>query len=297
VSGWRSGVALIVLLPSLAAQSGSASYVVNGEARFGAPFELVVERRAPAECTFVPLPADALLPFEVEPPAVDERVEGGQRIERQRFVTRAFAVGEVAAPPLVTHARRPDGSLLALPEIAVVVPVASRLPDPDPGLEWPADVFEPRRTDSAVFWWALAATLGVVFFVRHRRRRVGVPAAVTSAPAKPWSLDDELAALPPPDDGDATAYYLGLKRIARTACRVRADVPAEVRTSEELLRALGGLRPAHEPAAARELFAACDGVLFAARRRSRAEHEQSREQLRRLVAELPVPAARSGGRA
>jgi hypothetical protein len=297
VSGWRLGVVLAAVLPALAAQSVGASYLVTGEARFGAPFALVVERRAPAECTFVPFPADALLPFELKAPVVDERVEGGQRVEQRRFVARAFAVGDVAAPPLVTHARRNDGGLLALPAITVVVPVGSRLPDPDPGLEWPADAFEPRRVGSAVLWWALAATLGAVFFVRHRRRREGVPPPAASAPAKPWSLDDEFAALPVPDDGDATAYYLGLKRIARTACRVRADVPAEVQTSEELLCTLGEVAPGREWAPARDLLRACDGVLFAARRPSRAEHEQSRESLRRFVEQLPTRDRAAGGRA
>lgn len=189
------------------------------EVAFGAAFEVVVE----AEGAF---DVAALAPLEVE---VVARERAGGR-ERLRLRARCYELGAVtlAVTPPVT------------------LQVASSLPTPPGELEWPRDGY--ARAFSAPPRWLIAlGTAGVIIGVYLGWRRLARP--TVSAASEPPPIWDAAAALRALEvaGADAEQALLQVKAILRRYCAERFGVPAEVRTSEELLLALPGghetLRP------------------------------------------------------
>lgn len=179
-----------------------------------------------------------LLPLQVE--LLSRTARGGQ--EERRYRARCYEVGEV---------------ILAV-DPPQKLTVATSLPDPPGALEWPSDGWEPQAEASSRWWlYALAALVGVsaVVLLRRRTQPADVPVVATSA-AETW---DALAALEELNQSQIVpaAYYLQLKAIVRKHCATRFHLPAEVRTSEELMSALPAAKQALQPC-----LQTCDMVLF-----------------------------------
>jgi hypothetical protein len=130
--------------------------------------------------------------------------------------------------------------------------------DPFAALEWPGDVHELAAGGGAAWWPAALALLALVAVFAWRRGAAAAPAP--AAAVAPTALQRLRALALPAAGADATAFYVELKALLRQHCRERFAVPAEVATSEELLRSLPQLEPT------RGWLAAVDRVLFAAER-------------------------------
>ncbi|MFK7742812.1 MAG: hypothetical protein AB8H80_21050 [Planctomycetota bacterium] len=142
-----------------------------------------------------------------------------------------------------------------------------------PPLEWPNDGYDlpgAARDDAGRVrrWLAIAAGLLVVFGTWFRRRRANKhrrankqPAAIATTAAASFDGRGAIEQLArPTSEADAARYCLELKAIVRRVLAARYDVPADVRTSEELVAAAplpdavrGSLPPCLLP---------CDAVLF-----------------------------------
>lgn len=210
----------LLLALSLAAAAVGQRITAPAEVRFGAAFEVSVEVRGAFD------PA-ALAPLEVE--VLERRATG--RGERVRLRARCYELGEVQLAG----------------EPGVRLQVQSALPTPPGELEWPADGYEAAASSSSrlqVAGWT--ALLIVCAFAAWRRLVPARAAAPDAVDAPRWSAaaalrDLDVAA------ADREAVLLRVKAILRRHLAERFGVPADVRTSEELLglvpAADAGLRP------------------------------------------------------
>ncbi|MFN3240196.1 MAG: hypothetical protein ACE37K_01645 [Planctomycetota bacterium] len=202
------------------------------QVRFGDAFEVVVEsERAFDEAT--------LLPLEVE--VVERRPSGAGEVVRLR--ARCYELGEVTLP------LDPPRTLA----------VATSLPQPPGELEWPANGYQLVGAPPSRWLIAGLTALTIVFgygWWRWFARRLAAKAEPTAAPVRSWSAVAALQALEV-GDGDADAFFLRLKAIVRRHCAERFGMPADVRTSEELLVALPRLRERLSPC-----LQGCDLALF-----------------------------------
>lgn len=200
---------LLVAL-SLAGAAIGQRITAPSEVRFGAAFELQVE----AEGDF---DAAALTPLVVD---VLERTRsvGGERV---RLRARCYELGEVrlgGQPPLTLR-------------------VTSALPAPPGELEWPTNGYGLEApTTSRWLVAGMTAALVVAVYLVSRRRRVA-DALRPADEGQRWSAAAALRDLDVRRE-DPVAVLLAVKAILRRHVRERFDVPAEVRTSEELLVAL-----------------------------------------------------------
>lgn len=198
---------------------------------FGEAFELTIT-------TAQPFDQARLLPLTVE--LLSRESQGNT--EQLRFRARCYELGEVTLP-------------LEPPQ---TLQVASCLPDPAGVLEWPGDGWwiEPSEGSHWVLFTSFAL-LAVAVCIWWRVRRKPIEESEGLQPVAPtW---DALAALRElAGEGAAgEAFYLQLKAIVRKHCAVRFHLPADVRTSEELLQALPKARATLQPC-----LMTCDVVLF-----------------------------------
>jgi len=222
---------------------------------FGERFELRAE-----------LPADfddaAWLPVDVE--RLAQRELGGGRVQRV-YAARCYRAGDVALPD----------------DAATTLRVRSSLPDPPGPLEWPADGYERARAASWSWWSSalLAVSLAaLLLWSRARRRRVAVVDELTAAPPR-YDAAAALRALAlPEDDERAPPFYGEVKAIVRRHCSAHLSLPADVRTSEELLSALPRGRDELQPC-----LRSCDAVLFGRARSDRDRHDRARQDALRFV--------------
>ncbi|MEC9048557.1 MAG: hypothetical protein VYA51_11130 [Planctomycetota bacterium] len=219
-----------IIAGPLAAALAAQDVSLPEEVAFGAAFEVVVTAAAPFD-------VGALAPLEVE---VLERsaVASGERV---RLRARCYELGELTLP-------------LSPPKTLRVI---SSLPAPPGELEWPSPGYDVAVPAGARWWIAgltAASIIGAYLAWRWASARTQVASGGDTAAA--WSAAAAIGGLPQCGRDDA-AWFGQLKSILRRHCRERFGVPAEARTSEELL--------ATAPRAARE-FAAClegiDAVLF-----------------------------------
>lgn len=221
------------------------------EVRFGEAFEVVVDARGAFD------PAQ-LAPLEVE---VLSRVgtAGGERL---RLRARCYVPGQVelALDPPRT---------LTVQSVLVDQPVA---------LEWPSDGYALAEEPASPWLLAGLSALGALAAFAAWRRVAARAAPAAPAQAAPaWSAAAALRALDGGED-DLDAFFLELKAIVRRHCAERFGLPAEVRTSEELLRALPRAR---EPL--RPCLTLCDVALFSRLPDRHAETERSRAHALRFV--------------
>lgn len=221
-------LALVLLGASLAAQA----VTMPDEVRFGAAFAVVVESPGRFEpASLAPLVVEVL---EREPNGAGERV---------RLRARCYELGEVTLPV------QPPRTLA----------VRTSLPDPPGELEWPANGYElggapPSR------WLIMGLTAMAIVFAyaswRWLARRFAPAAEVEADVVVGFDAAAALRALEV-GDGDAESFFLRLKAIVRQHCADRFGLPADVRTSEELLVALPRLRERLSPC-----LSDCDLALF-----------------------------------
>ena len=213
--------ALLAALSLVAAALGQRISAPS-EVAFGAAFEVQVEVEGAFDAT-------ALRPLVVE--VLERRAWAGG--ERVRLRARCYELGEVALPGTPPHALR----------------VTTSLPSPAGELEWPANGYEAAQPPtSPLLRAALAAlaafVLGAGFFGWRRSRRSAAAAHIEAAPA--WSAAAALRALDV-SQSDMEAVLLQVKAILRRHLAERFELPAQVRTSEELLllvpRGEAALRP------------------------------------------------------
>lgn len=230
-------LALAMLVFGCGALSAQSIVVqMPDEVGFGAAFELVVT--APQQVDVA-----ALAPLQIE---VVRTEPAGEQV-RTFCRARCYEVGEVA-----------------LAGVDRTLQVRSSLADPDSELEWPNDGYELQGPGGASALWLgllAVAALSLVTWWRwlRARRRVPLESAATAAPS--WSALAALDALAlPADHAGHARYFRELKQIVRRQFRDRMAVPAEFRTSEELLRAAP--LPAAARDAVRPCLDACDAELF-----------------------------------
>ena len=200
---------------------------------FGQAFELTVTAGADFD-------AGRLLPLVVE---LLDRTPAGD-VEQWRFRARCYEVGAVT---------------LSL-EPPVELAVATSLPDPVGELEWPSEgwLIEPE-TSSAWLAFALCALLAVAGLWWWRTSRVEeVPETVAAPqPHSEWDAMLALRELAMPGGDAYEPFYEQLKAIVRRHCHARFRVPADVRTSEELIHALPNTQSTLQPC-----LSTCDVALF-----------------------------------
>lgn len=252
----------LVIGGTLAAQSIELQVAMPpGGVAFGEAFDVVVTRSGTLG-ELEPFDESALAPLQVVLQAMETRPHDRWMFvtESLRYRARCFATGEVQVGPLTMKSRAVDRELTATSG-QLLLNVRSSLPDPAGGFEWPGDV---RDLASATRWPWLAAVAALLLTCVWwwRRPRAAAESAIADVQPAAHTALRELRALAVPGDGaDAAAvvaFHQDVKRLVRQHCRERFAIPADVRTSEELLRAV----PANEHAAA--CLLACDLVLFAA---------------------------------
>lgn len=249
-----------------AAASGVRLTLPVGGVVFGASFDLLLE--LPAALSF---DAALLRPLVVEPFAAEEVVVAQQAVRRHRCHARCYALGDVV--------------IAGVP--GAVLRVASSLPSPPGELEWPAPWSLPQAAPLWPWLLALAALLGGGWAFQRRGRQRALPeqALVASVAAQPADLVGALRRLSLPGEGErGEAFYMAIKAVLRRHCEQRFAVPAAVRTSEELRRAVP------DPAAQLgPCLEACDAVLFAAQRPTAAAHRAARDAALAFVAPGGTP--------
>ncbi|MEC8252152.1 MAG: hypothetical protein VX044_02990 [Planctomycetota bacterium] len=214
-----------IIAAPLAAALTAQDVSLPAEVTFGAAFEVSVT-------SAVPFDVGALAPLEVE---VLERsaLASGERV---RIRARCYELGELTLP-------------LSPPQTLRVV---SSLPAPPGNLEWPSPGYEVMVTAGGRWWIAgltAASVIGAYLAWRWAAARAQVASVGDTADA--WSAAAAIGGLPK-FGPDAAAWFGQLKSILRRHCRERFGVPAEARTSEELL--------ATAPHAAREFAACLEGI-------------------------------------
>jgi hypothetical protein len=256
---------------------------------FGEPFAVTVQRSwAGGE----PAPFDdkALAPLSVQleeavplPASGDSGTHAG---ERRRYRARAFMVGEVRIPAIEFRHRGEVATCTPAPFV-----VKSVLPEPPGEMEWPGDLRQwPRR--GSWHWWVaalVAALLGGVWWWRRPAPAAAEPERVRQPPAHELTFA-ELAALALPDQHDVAvdAFYAALAEIVRGHTQRRFSLPAQVRTSQEIVAAVPiGTTPLQR------CLLACDVVKFGALRPAREAHALARQQAEAFVMATVVAAPAS----
>ncbi len=270
--GWLAVLVALALAGSAVLQAQAPAvariHVVVPEAgsiEFGRPFALEVHRTVPRAATAEPFDPTSLAPAVLEPAAPGPAsVTATARHETLRFTARVFASGAVALPAPELRLRGAGVVVDTVRGEPVPLAVASLLQGPPGDFEWAGDVRDAAVGAPSPWWLAGSLLAGLVAFaVRAARRRpAAAPVAVPAPP--PERVLEELGALALPRDGDpvsATAFHVALAAIVRGYAARRWQVPALVRTTEELLRAAPAGRPA-----LLECLSACDLVKFAAAR-------------------------------
>lgn len=222
---------------------------------FGNTFELTVT--APAD--FDP---NRLLPLLVE--LLDRTPVGAN--EQWRFRARIYEVGEVTLsldPP-------------------VKLTIVTSLSEPSGALEWPSEgwLVEPEQSSSWLSFGLLGVGAMVVLWRFLRSASIAVPeqaAAPENAPQ--WDALAALGDLLPPSSDSYESYYQQLKAIVRRHCHVRFRVPADVRTSEELVLTLPTAQQTLQPC-----LSACDVALFGGAYGSNQDHQYAKDQAIAFVA-------------
>ncbi|MFT7537230.1 MAG: hypothetical protein ACI85K_003187 [Hyphomicrobiaceae bacterium] len=222
---------------------------------FGEAFELTVTAAADFD-------AGRLLPLVVE--LLDRTPTAAG--ERWRFKARCYQVGEVTLSLDPAHK----------------LTVVTSLPEPAGELEWPSEgwLIQPEQDSS----WLLFGLLGVgvigVFCWSRFLRSAPAPApSVVTEKAPPWDALAALRDLLPPDSAGYQSYYQQLKAIVRRHCHARFRVPAEMRTSEELVLALTNAQPT-----LRLCLATCDIALFGGLYGSDQNHQHAKDHAVAFVA-------------
>tara|TARA_R110002096_G_scaffold879_2_gene4934 strand:- start:1108 stop:1926 length:819 start_codon:yes stop_codon:yes gene_type:complete len=226
---------------------------------FGDAFELTVTAASDFE------PA-RLLPLQVE--LLDRSPVGTQ--QQWRFRARCYEVGRVTLsldPP-------------------VQFTVATSLPEPRGELEWPGNgwLLKPPASSSwLVFVVVGVALLAGLLWWRFSRTPPVVEVVPEAAAAPDW---DAMAALqelmlPSKDSSNGTCqpYYQQLKSIVRRHCQARFRVPADMRTSEELVLALPKAQPTLQPC-----LSTCDVVLFGGVFGADQDHQRAKDTAIAFVA-------------
>ena len=145
--------------------------------------------------------------------------------------------------------------------------VRSSLPEPAGEMEWPGDGW--RLSPPPGSWWlrygllALAGLFVVAWWRFFRRVEVPVTRALL-VKEPPWDALSALRELSP-NDPEHDTYYQQVKALVRRHCAVRFHLPAEMRTSEELLALLPRAAATLQPC-----LSSCDGVLFGGGQRTAA---------------------------
>lgn len=234
---WPMGVAYITAQqPQAEVSEVSQASLPKGPIVFGEAFELTITSTAAMH-------EDRLLPLQVE--LLDRTATPAG--EQWRYRARCYQLGEV------TLALSPP----------VTLSVASSLPEPPGDLEWPSQGWQLAADGrSAGLLYGLLAMAAVFVgawwrFVRRAGASTPVPAS-TSSP--PWDAALELRELVLGDGGEET-FCQQVKAIVRRHCAQRFGLPAEVRTSEELLALLSSLQPYFQPSL-QPCLAGCDLLLF-----------------------------------
>jgi hypothetical protein len=188
-----------------------------------------------------------------------------------RYQATAFAVGDVAVPPVTVKYRLADGS----EGEATTAPVPLRIVSLLPKGEGETKLVDIRGPDAVsigrAFWIALAAAVllvaGVVGLFLRRRRRAEAPAP--AVPATPPDVDalralEILAQSGLLGRGEARAYYIELVTIVKRYLERRLGLPFLEMTSQEAVVFLKSHREAAPLATAfREMCGAADQVKFA----------------------------------
>lgn len=222
---------------------------------FGEAFELTVTAAADFD-------AGRLLPLVVE--LLDRTPTGVS--ERWRFQARCYQVGEVT---------------LSLDPVYKLTVVTS-LPEPAGELEWPSEgwLIEPEQDSSWLLFGLLGVgAMGVFCWSRFLRMAPATVPAVVTENAPPWDALAALRDLLPPDSAGYQSYYQQLKAIVRRHCHARFRVPAEMRTSEELVLALTNAQPTLQ-----RCLATCDVALFGGFYGSDQNHQHAKDHAIAFVA-------------
>jgi hypothetical protein len=205
--------------------------------------------------------SDAFDPGQLSPLVVEllDRTAIGAR-QTWRFRARCYQVGEV------TLALNPPAKLM----------VATSLPEPAGGLEWPSDGWLMTPGSSGLWPWMSLLGAGVIlaWWLRSYRAAKAEPAMPAVADrGQEWDAMAALKELLPPGSGSYQPYYQQLKAIVRRHCHVRFLVAADVRTSEELLQTLPDLEPP-----LKVCLNACDVALFGGDLGHRQDHQDAKTQ-------------------
>lgn len=205
---------------------------------FGDAFELTVTAAADFD-------AGRLLPLLVE---LLDRTPAGAN-ERWRFRARCYEVGEVT---------------LSL-DPAFTLTVVTSLPEPVGDLEWPSEgwLIEPEQDSSWLLLGLLGCgAIGALYWSRFLRSAQTSKQVVVAETTLQWDALNALRQLLPPNGDSYQPYYHQLKAIVRRHCQARFRVPADMRTSEELVLGIPSVQRTNVQRMLQPCLATCDVALF-----------------------------------
>jgi hypothetical protein len=213
-----------------------------------------------------------------------------------RYTAAAFALSEVAVPPITASYRLPDGRSGTATSAAVPLKIAPLVPKAQEERSL-ADVRAPVPIPLGPYFWAevLAAAallaLLITWLVRRRRRKTQPEEAPAAPPVPPdteaLAALDALAGSTLLGAGDYRAFYIVLAGIAKRYLERRLAVPVVEMTTTELVALLreAGYDRDLLPGV-RDLAGAADFVKFAHGSAQRETAERHLAAARSLVATL-----------
>jgi hypothetical protein len=279
------------------------------EVTVGEPFTVEVEGDGPAGTAWT-FPAEAgSEQVELRAVPVDPRT-AAPAPGTQRYQATAFALGEVAVPPVSVDYRLGDGTSGTAATEPIPLNIGSLLPR-DPKEQTLADIRAPLPLAIGLpFWLALALVVivlaGLVLWVRARRQKRSRPAEpaqlVLSPDAEALAALDRLQASGALARGEYRTFYIALAETAKRYLERRLSAPVLEMTSSEAVAYLRG--HVHGSALApvvRELASAADQVKFARGPGQAVEAARHLAAVRQLIGTLeaalqPPAAVRDPGR-
>lgn len=238
---------------------------------FGDRLPVEIVRRWPAGAEAEPFDERVLAPLQLQLVTAQPLAPGG---ERRRYDTRVFASGELVWPPLALVVRLADGGTARAVCQPPPLVVRSLLPEPPGAVEWPDVVAAPAFPRPLV--WLLGGAVLLVGALWWQRGRTRVPTlAAAPVPDGASAVLAALHALTVPaasaSPTDVAAFYRQLAALVRAHGARHLPVPADTRTSEQVIAAV-----AAGAAELRACLQRCDAVKFAAARPGEEAHAAAR---------------------
>lgn len=303
---WPQALALLAAAAQAQVEPSVSAQASKTRLTLGEPFQVEVRASGPAGTAWS-FPAEAgddkvELRASTAPLAPSEYLRG----DLKRYQAAAFALGEVAVPPLAVRYRLPDGREGELQTEPIPLSMVSVLPQ-DPQQRTLADIRGPLGlTAGRAFYLAVALAAALVLAgamaalraLRRRRRGSGpLPAVVQPPDVEALSALDALRASSLLSPGTLRPFYIALAEIAKRYLERRLGAPVLEMTTTEMVAFLRQ-HPLADPFAdrLRDLATAADQVKFARGPGLREEAERHLAAVRDVVLSLearlrPQPAA------